>query len=163
MLKYVDTAVTFAEIPDEITLCINISNCPIHCKGCHSKHLWKNIGTPLTYDSLKELVRNNQGITCVCFMGGDSDPKEINKLAASLMLASDILPIKVAWYSGRQRLSSKIDLFWFNYIKLGPYIKERGPINNPNTNQKLFEIKETKMENITDKFWKSVKKENIVK
>ena len=28
-LKFVDTMVTFSEIPDEITLCFNISNCPI--------------------------------------------------------------------------------------------------------------------------------------
>ena len=28
MLKYVDTLVTFSEIPDEISLCINVSNCP---------------------------------------------------------------------------------------------------------------------------------------
>ncbi len=28
MLKYVDTKVTFSEILSEITLCINISNCP---------------------------------------------------------------------------------------------------------------------------------------
>ena len=27
MLKYVDTKVTFAEVPNEISLCINISNC----------------------------------------------------------------------------------------------------------------------------------------
>ena len=28
MLKYVDTMVTFSEVPSEITLCINVSNCP---------------------------------------------------------------------------------------------------------------------------------------
>ena len=39
MLKYVDSQITFREIPDEITLCINISNCPFRCKGCHSKEL----------------------------------------------------------------------------------------------------------------------------
>ena len=27
MLKYVNTEITFAEVPDEISLCINISNC----------------------------------------------------------------------------------------------------------------------------------------
>ena len=27
MLKYVDTMVTFSEVPDEISLCIEISNC----------------------------------------------------------------------------------------------------------------------------------------
>ena len=28
MIKYVDTLVSFSEVPNEITLCINISNCP---------------------------------------------------------------------------------------------------------------------------------------
>ncbi len=64
MLKYVEKQVTFAEIPDEISLCINISNCPIRCKGCHSQHLWKDIGEPLTESSLRLLIEKNIGITC---------------------------------------------------------------------------------------------------
>ncbi len=44
MLKYVDTAIVFSEIPGEITLAINISGCPNHCQGCHSKYLWKDYG-----------------------------------------------------------------------------------------------------------------------
>ena len=44
MLKYVNTEITFSEVPDEITLCINISNCPCHCKGCHSPYLAEDIG-----------------------------------------------------------------------------------------------------------------------
>lgn len=47
MLKYVDARVVFQEIPDEITLAINISNCPCHCKGCHSQYLAEDIGKPL--------------------------------------------------------------------------------------------------------------------
>ena len=46
MLKYVDTLVTFSEIPDEITLCINISNCPCKCPGSHSSYLAQDIGEP---------------------------------------------------------------------------------------------------------------------
>ena len=30
MLKYVNTGIVFQEIPDEVTLAINISNCPCH-------------------------------------------------------------------------------------------------------------------------------------
>ena len=52
MLKYVDTKVTFAEVPDEISLCINISNCPNHCEGCHSPYLAEDIGTELTKDEI---------------------------------------------------------------------------------------------------------------
>lgn len=39
MLKYVDTAIVFSEIPDEVTLAINISGCPNKCKNCHSQYL----------------------------------------------------------------------------------------------------------------------------
>lgn len=39
MLKFTDTQVTFSEIPDQISLCINLSNCPYHCPACHSKEL----------------------------------------------------------------------------------------------------------------------------
>ena len=45
MLKYVNTGVVFQEIPDEVTLAINISNCPCRCPGCHSHYLWEDIGT----------------------------------------------------------------------------------------------------------------------
>ena len=39
MLKYLNCQVTFAEVPDEISLCINITNCPNRCPGCHSPEL----------------------------------------------------------------------------------------------------------------------------
>ena len=35
MLKYLNTQVTFSEIPDEITLCINITGCKVGCEGCN--------------------------------------------------------------------------------------------------------------------------------
>ena len=81
MLKYVETAVTFSEIPDEITLCINISNCPCHCINCHSSYLAEDIGENLTLDTIYKLIDSNEGITCICFMGGDSNPSEIVALA----------------------------------------------------------------------------------
>ena len=68
MLKYVDTKVTFAEVPNEISLCINISNCPCNCKGCHSSYLAEDIGEELNSFSLKELISNNKGITCISFI-----------------------------------------------------------------------------------------------
>ena len=34
MLKVYDVAVTMSEFPDEITLAVNISNCPGMCDGC---------------------------------------------------------------------------------------------------------------------------------
>ena len=81
MLKYLNTQVTFAEVPDEITLCINITGCKNGCKNCHSPYLAEDIGEILDEDALEEMVLANKGITCIAFMGGDSDPESINRLA----------------------------------------------------------------------------------
>lgn len=159
MLKYVDTQVTFAEVPDEITLCINISNCSCHCEGCHSPYLAEDIGNKLTFDELLKLYSKNSGVTCISFMGGDSEPAYINKMAE--VLREGELPVKIAWYSGRQELSKDIDLENFDYIKLGPYMKDRGPLNNKNTNQRFYEVLRVSkipsrfiLKDITHKFYK---------
>ena len=151
MLKYVDTKVTFAEVPNEISLCINISNCPCNCKGCHSSYLAENIGEELNSLSLKELISNNKGITCISFMGGDSSPLEIDALAQWVKIN---YPIKTAWYSGRQELSKDINLNNFNFIKLGPYIEDLGPLNSKTTNQRFYKVEEGKLVDITNLFWK---------
>ena len=151
MLKYVDTKVTFAEVPNEISLCINISNCPCNCKGCHSSYLAEDIGNELNGNSIKELINNNKGITCICFMGGDSNPLEVDALAQFIKI---YFPIKVAWYSGRQELSKDINLNNFSFIKLGPYIEELGPLNSNTTNQRFYKVEEGKLVDITNLFWK---------
>ena len=137
MLKYLNTQVTFSEVPDEITLCINITGCKIGCKNCHSSYLAKDIGEELTLDKIYKLIDNNEGITCICFMGGDSSPKEIDMFAGCI---KDLYDIKVAWYSGKQELSKDINLKWFNFIKLGPYIEELGPLNSKTTNQRFYKV-----------------------
>lgn len=153
MLKFVESDITFAEIPRELTLCINISNCPCHCPGCHSQHLWQDIGDELNLETLHKLIDPYKaGITCVCFMGGDSDPEEINFLALEI---KNIFPgLKVAWYSGKTELSDKINIERFDYIKLGPYIEANGPLNNPDTNQRFYRVTNNALEDITYMFWK---------
>lgn len=151
MLKYVDVAVTCSEVPDEISLCINISNCPCHCKGCHSPYLAEDIGNELTLDSLHQLISNNKGITCVCFMGGDCNPKEIDHLAS---IVKEYYNLKTAWYSGVQALSKDIRLWNFSYIKLGPYIEDMGPLTSKTTNQRFYKVEDNKLIDITYKFWR---------
>ena len=161
MLKYVDTLVGFAEIPDEITLCINISNCPCQCKGCHSSYLAQDIGERLRYDNLISLIHKNKGITCVAFMGGDADPLSVNAYAS--IIKEQFPNLKVAWYSGRQELSKDIELSNFDFIKIGPYIEELGPLNHKTTNQRMYKVAYNhyddgtsgyELEDITHKFWK---------
>lgn len=137
MLKYVDTKVVFQEVPDEVTLAINISNCPCHCEGCHSPYLAEDIGTELTIEELTTLGTETEGITCVCFMGGDSDPKRINKLAKWV---TEELDLKVAWYSGRQYIPDEIDIKNFHYIKIGPYIPKLGGLDKETTNQIMYRV-----------------------
>ena len=156
MLKYVDSKVTFTEIPDEITLCINISNCPCHCEECHSSYLAEDIGKSLNLEALTNLIDSNNGISCVCIMGGDANPSEVDDIAQDI---KEYYPeLKVAWYSGRQELSKEIELENFNYIKLGPYIKDKGPLNCRTTNQVMLEIDVIQgkgfKKDITAKFWR---------
>ena len=156
MLKYTNAKVTLAEIPDEITLAINISSCPCHCEGCHSSYLAEDIGEPLDLQHLTDLIDKNRGITCVCIMGGDANPSEVDDIAQDIKEYYHNL--KVGWYSGRQELSKEIDLHNFDYVKLGPYIKDKGPLNYRTTNQVLLEIEVVQdrlfTKDITAKFWK---------
>ena len=134
MMKYYNMEMVFQEIPDEISLAINITNCPNLCEGCHSPHLREDIGDELTIDAISENM--NEHITCILFMGGDGDLKGLKDI---LKKVKDEYPyIKTAWYSGRCKIPTK-DMP-FDYFKLGGYIKELGGLDNPNTNQCLIKV-----------------------
>lgn len=140
-MKYVDTAVVFSEIPDEVTLAINISECPIRCPDCHSKYLWENIGKALDESSLDSLINNNEGISCVCLMGGDANIEEVMHLLKHIKRKYP--SIKTAWYSGKDLsdLPNRIDLSSLDFLKTGPYRKEFGPLTSKHTNQRFYVIR----------------------
>ena len=151
MLKYVDTLVSFQEVPDEISLCINISNCPCHCEGCHSAYLAEDIGTPLNWNALLyDLIPNNKGITCICFMGGDAESIRINILGK--YIKENFPHLKVAWYSGRQYIPEGLNLSYFDYIKIGPYIPKLGGLDSETTNQIMYKVQDNQLINITYRF-----------
>lgn len=156
MLKFVTSDVVFQEVPDEVTLAIDISNCPCHCKGCHSLFLWKDEGIPLTEESLTDLILPYEGeLTCIGFMGGDISPEEVARL--SVFVHEHFKTLKTAWYSGRQLLPKGFDATVFDYVKLGPYIEEKGPLKSETTNQRMYRLnKESgKWEDITYRFWRN--------
>lgn len=141
MLKCYSYDVVCQEIPDEITLAVNISCCPNRCPGCHSPWLWEDAGEDMTWEMLSTLIGRYAGaITCFCFMGGDADPKEIMRLAA--LIKESFPGIKTAWYSGREELPDGFDIRVMNFVKLGPYIERLGGLKSPNTNQALYRIHE---------------------
>ena len=152
MLKYANSMVVFEEIPDEITLAINITNCPCHCKGCHSQYLWEDIGTVLDNDELDRLIAYNQGITCVCFMGGDISPVDVNSLAEHVRKGYPELLI--GWYSGMDELSREINLDNFDLIKIGRYDENLGGLDKKSTNQRFYVVMEGEIYDRTDLFWR---------
>ena len=154
MLKYVNTGIVFQEIPDEVTLAINISNCPCRCPGCHSQYLWDDIGLPLDTAAIDAFVNKfGSDITCIAFMGGDADPRAVNQLAQ--YIHEEHPSFKVAWYSGRLRIPSSINKTDFDYIKIGPYIRHLGPLKAPTTNQRLYRQRlDGTFEDITERFWR---------
>lgn len=152
-MKYVNTGVVFQEIPDEVTLSINISNCPCHCLGCHSSYLWEDIGEPLNAMSLGMMLKEyGDDITCVAFMGGDAEPEQVDALAA--WTRKSYPQLKTAWYSGRTELSKAIHLKNFDFVKLGPYVAAKGALKQPTTNQRMYRVEKDKtLTDITSKFW----------
>ena len=153
MIKYVpeDTSVTFAEIPDEICLCFNLSLCPHRCPGCHSSYLQTDCGEELTTETIDDLIRKHHGITCVLFLGGDGDKSTLVNFAKHIRNNYDL---PVGWYSGEDSLDLSEYGEYFDYIKVGPYIKELGPLNSPTTNQRLYKLTKNSIEDITYLFHK---------
>ena len=150
MIKYVPemTSVVLEEIPDRVSLAVDISNCRGNCVGCHSPFLKKDIGQELTPEVIDRLVADNFGVNCFLFLGEGRDPE------ALLVLAEHVrsLGLEVAVYSGRETVE---DVFWyyFDYVKLGPYRPECGPLNNPSTNQRLYKVENARPIDITSRFW----------
>ena len=157
MLKYANYDVVFQEVPDEVTLAINISNCPNQCPGCHSKYLWDNVGKNLDMNELSRLVSQYEnGITCVCFMGGDAEPKEVADMAWQLKNSHSNL--KMAWYSGKNELPQNVSTDHFDYIKLGRYVAELGPLDSATTNQRMMKrLADGRVKDITEWFRKNKK------
>jgi len=151
MTKYVPqmTSVVLEEIPDRVSLAVDISNCRGNCVGCHSPFLREDVGEELTPAVIDALLADNFGVNCFLFLGEGRDPQSLLALAAHVRARG----LQVALYSGRSEVEPA---FWtaFDYLKLGPYIPENGPLNKPTTNQRLYRIHpDGTHEDITSRFW----------
>jgi anaerobic ribonucleoside-triphosphate reductase activating protein len=81
-------------------------------------------------------------------MGGDLNPEHVNYLSSTVKTFG----LKYAWYSGRACISDKIDIFRFDYIKVGPYIDKLGSLRSKNTNQKMYRVLNGNLIDITFRF-----------
>lgn len=154
MLRLAGYDIVFQEIPGEVTLALNISGCPNRCKGCHSPHLWEDEGEILDEDYLSVLLSDyGSSVTCLCFMGGDGAPQEVERLSLFARRAAGGR-LKTAWYSGKQALPEFCSPGSFDYIKLGPYVPECGGLYSPGTNQRFYVVEQGKMKDATGLFGK---------
>lgn len=161
MIKLYSSTVTFTEFPDEVALCLSISNCPNHCKGCSSSYLAEDTGEVLTVELLNKLLKQYSGITLVGFMGGDNDHTAVLELTKYIHDTTDLL---VGMYSGRDflDLSLAVEL---DYYKIGRWIPFTGPVDSwkdqtagplclPTSNQIMYKRVGSELHDITYKFRK---------
>ncbi|MCF0176668.1 MAG: anaerobic ribonucleoside-triphosphate reductase activating protein [Bacteroidales bacterium] len=148
MIKYVPelTDIVLEEIPDKVTLAIEISNCQGSCIGCHSPFLKTDIGEELTADIVDSLVSRNFGINCILLLGEGRDRDALTALAGQMRTRHPSL--ELALYSGRRKVEPEL-FELFDYVKVGPYMAEYGPLNSRTTNQRLYHHGE----DITSRFW----------
>ena len=143
--------VVMQEVPGEVSLAINVTECPHHCVGCHSAHLAESYGDYVG-DILEGVLQKYKGlITCVCFMGGDQHMDDLVRQAA--YINSNYPELKLALYTGHDGFPMQLSMF--NYIKFGHYDAALGGLDNPNTNQRFYRRRsDGRWEDVTFWFWK---------
>lgn len=134
MIKFYNHNIVFREIPDKVSLAINITNCQHNCQGCHSSYLRADIGEELTDEKLIRLIDDNKGIDCVILMGEGRDYERIIEIG-KLVQSKNLL---CAVYSGRDEVEPEY-YFVFDYIKIGAYKEDLGALDSETTNQKLLQ------------------------
>ena len=149
MLKYVPelTDTVIEEIPDRVTLAVEITNCRGNCPGCHSPFLKQDIGEELTAPAIDKMIADNFGINCFLFLGEGRDQAALLDLARHIR--QNHPGIETAVYSGRTEVED-VYFEYFDYVKTGPYVEALGPLNKRTTNQRLYYHRE----DITSRFWK---------
>lgn len=137
-LKYLGYSIVFQEVPNEISLAINISGCPYKCRGCHSSYLWEYKGNYISEDLDFIIKQNLDFITCVCFFGGDQNIVELYDLLKHI---KSKYKLKTCLYSGQDLLSDLNKLFdVLDYIKIGSYKENLGGLKSTTTNQRMYMI-----------------------
>ncbi len=140
-MNYFKYDIVFQEIPNEISLALYMTGCPLRCKGCHSPELWNPInGQELSEETLNALIDRYEGSTsCLLFMGGEWEPAKL----IQFVLLGKSRGLKVALYTGceLEQLPRELVL-QLDYLKTGPWIEHLGGLNSPTTNQRFYTFKE---------------------
>lgn len=138
MLRFSIEQVVWQEVPGEVSLAYTITGCSLGCQGCHSSESWDaNKGTPLTDEHLEKRLNQYQGlISCVLFLGGEWHSAELQHKLQLIRRHG----LHTCLYTGLEDIdhSLKAEL---TYLKTGRWLPERGGLDNPNTNQRLVDVR----------------------
>ena len=134
-MKYSKYDIAFQEVPDEITLVFEISNCEHHCSDCHSPHLREDVGVVLSMEEFRRVVdKYPDMITNVAFFGGEQYKEISDYFDYAISIG-----LKTTLWTGSEdvvdSLKKKI-----TYLKTGPYNKDLGGLESKTTNQKYIEV-----------------------
>lgn len=141
-LKYLGYSIALQEVPNEISLVINVSGCPHKCEGCHSQYLWEYEGNYIAYDFNNILNFYGGMITCVCFMGGEQNVDELE----SYLKYVEEYGLKTCLYSGCDSIEEISELLpYLDWVKIGRYEESLRTDNNvqygiklATSNQKIY-------------------------
>ncbi len=153
MLMYASVGISELEMPTKKSLVIYISNCQHRCRNCHTPYLQNCYG-----DLLKENFETIFNVyyeyfDIVCFMGEGKETEEDKKEMLDYCTFIHSRKKMTALYCGRNcQVENWMDKF--DYIKIGSYQEEKGPITESTTNQKLLKKENNKYVDITYIFWK---------
>lgn len=117
-LKYLGYGIVLQEVPDEISLAINISGCPHKCEGCHSKYLWEYEGEYLSEYFINIIETYKLFISCICFMGGEQNQEEL----LEYLKHAKSIGLKTCLYSGCDSINDiEMLLPYLDWVKTGRY------------------------------------------
>ena len=154
-MKYLDSMITYSEVPDKVSLSIWITECQGTCEGCSMKELRESIGKELSTKVLLDIIKTQGKFAqVVTFLGEGKNKNELIELMITVLRYTDK---KICLYSGQERMDEDIRKL-VTYYKVGPYIERLGGLTSEKTNQVFWvKDKDNLFHNETWKFWKKKK------
>lgn len=139
-MRYLSARLVFQEVPDEVSLALLMTGCPLRCRGCHSADAWNGTrGRELCGADLDAWIARARGVlTCVLFLGGEWEPAALEGWLDEVHRRG----LKTCLYTGLELdevppgLLARLD-----YLKVGPYRADRGGLDSPRTNQRFYEVR----------------------
>jgi anaerobic ribonucleoside-triphosphate reductase activating protein len=143
-MHYHSFQIVTQEVPGEISVSFNITGCPHRCQGCHSPFLWKkNKGSHLSTKVYTHILLSYRALaTCVLFMGGEWEAPNLYK---KLKQARE-LGYKTCLYTGAYQVDRSL-YEQLDFIKTGPWEKDKGGLESLQTNQQFIEVSTNKILN----------------